>query len=298
MHGNSNRIEIEGASMRQLIKYGGVALAGLATSILTAVAVAVFDRITGFNLFTFAVWAIVPAGAGLCGFAAASGYYFAAKFLHQRPTKILLFQMIAIAAFTQMLIYWLEYVTLTIDGRHIADVIPFGQYLDIILTTAHYKMGRAMQADVGEVGSFGYWLAIFQFVGFLVGGAFVYLHLKTQSACPDCGKYLRSVAKKGDSFSDIDDFARYYDNVYAHPVDSPEFAEHVGAEYAAGAATKGTINLTTAVLECPQCFGQSVQESVQIYNGRDWSDVGDLGRWVAMPKGIDVRPVIGGRQLR
>ena len=86
MHGNSNRIEIEGASMRQLIKYGGVALAGLATSILTAVAVAVFDRITGFNLFTFAVWAIVPAGAGLCGFAAASGYYFAAKFLHQRPT--------------------------------------------------------------------------------------------------------------------------------------------------------------------------------------------------------------------
>ena len=141
--------------MRQLVQNGGVALAGLATSILTAVAVTVFDRITGFNVFTFAIWGIVPIGAGLCGFAAASGYYVAAKYLHQRPTKVLLIQMVAVAAFTQFLIYWLEYVTLTIDGRHVSDVVPFGQYLDIILTKAHYKMGRAMQIDTGEVGSFG-----------------------------------------------------------------------------------------------------------------------------------------------
>lgn len=281
--------------MRQLVQNGGVALAGLATSIITAVAVTVFARITGFNFFTFSIWGIVPAGAGICGFAAASGYYFAAKYLHQRPTKILLFQMVAVAAFTQVLIYWLEYVTLTIDGQHVADVVPFGQYLDIILTKSHYSMGRAMQHDLGEVGSFGYWLALFQFVGFLIGGAFVYFELKKQPACVDCGKYLRSVAKKGDSFRDIDDFAAYYDNVYTYPVDSPEFASHVGADYAAGDAQKGTINLTTAVLECPQCFGQSIRESAQVFNGRDWSDVPDFGRWVAMPKGVDVRPVIGGR---
>lgn len=254
-----------------------------------------FDRLTGFNFFTFAIWAIVPAGAGFCGFAAASGYFLAAKFLHQRPTKTLLFQMVAITAFTQMLIYWLEYVTLTIDGRHVADVVPFGQYLDTILTTAHYKMGRALQADVGEVGSFGYWLAVFQFIGFLIGGAVIYIYLKEQPACADCGKYLRSVAKKGDSFKDVDHFAEYFDGVYTNPVDSEEFAAHVGANYSAGNTEKGTINLTTAVTECPQCFGQSVKESVQIHNGREWKDVNDLSRLVAMPQGVDIRRVIDGR---
>lgn len=281
--------------MGRVVQNGGVALAGFATSILTGIAVTVLAHLTGFNFFTFSIWGIVPAGAGICGFAAASGYFLAAKFLHQRPTKVLLFQMIAVAAFTQVLIYWLEYATLTIDGQHVSDVVPFGQYLDIILTTAHYKMGRGMQADVGEVGSFGYWLALFQFIGFLIGGAFVYLELKNQPACSECGKYLRSVAKKGDSFCDFDEFAGYYDNVYVHPVDSAEFAQHVGADYSAGNAEKGTVNLTTAVFECPQCFGQSVRESVQVFNGRDWKDVNELGRWVAMPKGIDVRAVIGSR---
>lgn len=281
--------------MRQLVQNGGVALAGLATSILTAVAVTIFDRLTGFNVFTFAIWGIVPVGAGLCGFAAASGYYLAARFLHQRPTKLLLLQMVAVAAFTQVLIYWFEYTTLTIDGQHVADVVPFAQYLDIMLTTAHYKMGRAMRADVGEVGSFGYWLAAFQFIGFLIGGAFVYLHLKTQPACPECGKYLRSVATKGDSFNDFDEFATYYDNVYTHPVDSAEFADHIGADYSAGDAEKGTVNLTTTVLECPQCFEQSIRESAQVFNGRQWNDVAELGRWVRMPKGVDIRPVLGSK---
>lgn len=280
--------------MRQLVQNGGVALAGLATSILTAVAVTVFDRITGFNVFTFSIWGIVPAGAAFCGFAAASGYYVAAKYLHQRPTKVLLLQMIAVAVFTQFLIYWLEYVTLTIDGQHVSDVVPFGQYLDIILTKAHYKMGRAMQIDTGEVGSFGYWLAAFQFLGFLIGGVFVYLHLKAQPACPECGKYLRSVATKGDSFGNFDEFAAYYDNVYAHPVDSAEFADHIGADYSA-VEEKGAINLTTTVLECPQCFEQSIRESAQVFNGREWKDVAEIGRWVRMPKGVDVRPVIGSK---
>lgn len=63
----------------------GVALAGLATSVLTAVAVTLVNRLINLNFFTFAIWGNVPAGAALCGLAAASGYYVAAKYLHHRP---------------------------------------------------------------------------------------------------------------------------------------------------------------------------------------------------------------------
>src|SRR5438309_641833 len=115
---------------------------------------------------------------------------------------------------------------------------------------------------------------------------------KQQLACPECGKYLHSVAKKGDSFQNTEEFASYYDRVYTHPVDSVEFADHVGRDYSAE-QEKGAINLTTAVFECPQCFGQSIRETVQIFNGRQWNDVGELTRWVAIPKGVDVRPIFG-----
>jgi hypothetical protein len=276
--------------MRRIIETGGVALAGLVTSLLTAGIVTLFDVWTNFNLFTFSIWVIVPAGAGFCGFAAASGYYLAAKYLHQRPTKILLLQMVVIAAFTQFLIYWLEYETLVVNGVRVATVVGFAQYLDITLTTAHMKMGRALNADAGEVGSFGYWLAFFDFIGFIVGGAVVYFNLQSLPTCEPCGKYLRTALKKADSFGDSDEFGQYFDGVYANPVDSREFAQHVGTEHSAGKAQKGTINLTTTVLECPQCFGQFVQETVQVFNGRDWKDVADLKRFVEMPKGIDVRP--------
>lgn len=267
-----------------------IALAGLVTSLATAAIVTLVNLWTGHNLFTLSVLVFFPAGAAGCGFAAASGYYLAAKYLHQRPTKILLLQMVVIAALTQFLIYWAEFKTTVVDGTNVSDFIPFNQYLDITLTSAHMKMGRALSSDMGEVGSFGYWLAVFDFVGFLAGGVAVYFALKAMPTCEDCDKYLRQALKKQDSFADLDEFSPYYDNVYVHPVDSLDFAAHVRREFSAGKVQKGTINLTTLVYECPQCFGQSVMETVQVSNGRDWKDVDELKRFVAIPKGVDVRP--------
>jgi len=61
--------------MKNIVSGSAVALAGLATSLLTAIGVTVIDHFIGLNLFTFSVFVVLPAGAGLCGFAAASGYY-------------------------------------------------------------------------------------------------------------------------------------------------------------------------------------------------------------------------------
>lgn len=277
--------------VRKVIETSGVALAGLVTSITTAVAVAALDHFTGLNLFTFSVWVVLPVGAGLCGFCAASGYYLGAKALHHRPTPILLIQMVAIAAVTMALIYWFEYKTMQIDGVYVSTIVPFADYLDVVFTKTHMKMGRAAQIDTGEVGSFGYWLAVFDFIGFLLGGAVVYITLKDQPTCEPCNKYLKTLVKKKDSFSDTDSLAAYYDQEFVHPVDSPEFAAHVQTEHTAGKAERGAFNMETKVLGCPACGGQAVAEKVQVFNGRDWKDVDELKRFVQMPVGINVAHV-------
>lgn len=193
-----------------------------------------------------------------------------------------------IAALTQALIYYLEYRTRMVEGAYVSDLLPFTDYLDVIMTKTHMRMGRGDGIDTGEVGTFGYWLAVFQFIGFMVGGACVYFLLKAQPTCEPCNRYLNTLVTKKDSFADIDDLAAYYDHEFEHPVDSPEFAQHVGREFSAGKAERGTLNMTTRIMGCPTCGGQYVSEAVQVFNGREWKDVNELKRIVQMPQGLNV----------
>jgi hypothetical protein len=274
--------------MRKLLESSGVALAGLGTSVLTALLVALINAWTGFNIFTFSLWFVVPVGAIGCGFVAALGYFFAAKVLHQHATKLLLAQMVVIAAVTQILIYWLEYRMLTVDGVSVATIIPFMQYLDLTLTSAHVQLRGTI--DTGAVGSLGYWLAALDFIGFMIGGAGVYLYLGNQPKCGDCRKYLKSLSKKHDRFGDFQDFVDYFDDVYTHPVDSPEFAHTMRVSHKAKMAGAGTMGLTTILYQCPQCAGQSIAEQVQVFDGRNWQNADEYNRCLAMPAGVDVSP--------
>jgi hypothetical protein len=265
-----------------------VALAGLATSILTAVLVTAVDHFTELNLLTFREWDFLPVGAGMCGFLAASGYYLASKLLHRRPTPILLLQMIATAAVTQGLIYWLEYRTAIIDGVFIRTVIPFAEYLDTIMTQGDLRTGPEANIDTAKVGTFGYWSAAIDLIALLVGSGLVYRKLQKQPTCGFCKRYMHVLVIKEDSFADRDALSAYYDNEFVHPVASPEFAAHVGVEYSAGTARPGTYNLQTKVLGCPRCGSQAVSEKTQVYNGNTWKDVDERTRFVQIPVGIDV----------
>lgn len=263
--------------MKNIVDSFGVAACGLVTSVLTALAVVVVSRMTGFDLFTLSIWVVVPVGAILTGFAAASGYYFGSLYFHKRAGLLLLLQMVVIAGLTQLLIYYMGYSTFVLDdGRRVSNFIPFGQYLDITLTSAHYRFGRAM-TDTGEVGSFGYWLAAFQFVGFLVGGLGVYAYLLSKPVCQTCNVYLRPLSKRGKLFPDADSASPYYDMLFQHPVDTPEFAALIRSE-AKTEAKKGALSVTTSLHGCPKCKSQLIEEKVQVYNGSEWKDVNDLDR--------------------
>lgn len=273
--------------MKDVANSFGVAACGLATSALTAFAVVVVSKITGIEIFTFSTWVVVPIGAILVGFAAASGYYFGSLYFHKRADMFLLFQMVVIAGLTQLLIYYMGYSTLVLDdGRRVSNFIPFGQYLEISLTSAHYRVGRAM-TDTGEVGSFGYWLAAFQFVGSLVGGLAVYWYLWSKPVCQICNLYLRTLTKREKYFPDTESASPYYDVLFQHPVDSPEFAEMIRSE-AKSEAKKGALSVTTILHGCPKCKAQLIEEKVQVHNGSEWKDINDLDRRVAIPNGVDL----------
>ncbi|HET6553417.1 MAG TPA: hypothetical protein VFG49_07770, partial [Dyella sp.] len=227
-----------------------VTLCGVFTSVVTAVATAYLSRALGTDLFSWSIWVVIPVGAIGIGFAAASGYYFASLWLHQRPTWLLLLQMVVVAGFTQLLIYYLGYVTLDLgNGQHAPDVVSFQRYLDLTLTTEHLRVGRAM-VDTGEVGSFGYWLAVIQFVGFLLGGLILWAILRGRPSCRECDTYLRKLTSRTKTFADSNTASNYYDQVFRHPVDSPEFSAFIRVPAVVPKPGHGAVKIKTALYGC------------------------------------------------
>lgn len=270
-----------------LFKFLGVSIIGIATALLIAIAETVISNLTGFNVFGFSFFVVIPVGALLVGAAAASGYYFGCKYLQLRPGLFLIVQMIAVAAATNLLIYYLEYQTLVLDdGTRASAVVGFAEYLDISLTQTELRVGRGA-TPTGPVGEFGYWLAIIEFVGFLVGGLFVVLMLFTAPTCKPCNLFYRRRAVKERHFESGDAAGAYYDNLFANPVDSVEFAAKSNL-----GASKGNVRMTTTLFECPKCKVQMWRDEAAVWNGQDWKHLNDLERSILIPEGLDMTPLL------
>jgi hypothetical protein len=72
------------------------------------------------------------------------------------------------------------------------DLISFEDFVNFSLTKAHMRIGRSAR-DVGEVGEAGYWLAVAEFIGFLVGGFSTFVFVSTMPRCVVCSSYLRKL---------------------------------------------------------------------------------------------------------
>jgi hypothetical protein len=276
--------------MRYFFNTTSVAACGLVTSLMTVFLVVFVERLTGFDIFTFSIWLIVPVEAIATGMAAASGYYFGSLYFHTRPNALLLFQMVIVAGATQLLIYYVQYATFVLDdGRRVSDFMPFARYLDITLTSAHYRVGRGAR-DVGEIGEFGYWLAAIQFVGFLIGGLGVFGILLSHPICEQCKKFFRVLANTDKLFISGNDLAQYHDSLFQLPVDSQQFAEMASAHHSAP-ATKGAWKLNMKLYGCPECKAQAIWNEVSILNGNNWKKIEKLSSKVAIPAGVSLAGV-------
>lgn len=173
-----------------------ITVAGIVTSLATALLNFGISRATGYDVFSWMFWFVVPIGALFGGFAAASGYYAAARLTQTMPSHRLAWQMIVIAAVTWLFAYWLDYVTLALpDGTRAADVVGFWDYWKIqaehsTLTLVGRFNGYQPQ-DLGEAGWWGYVRELLQFVGFVTGGFALYRFLTDVETCSDCRLYAK-----------------------------------------------------------------------------------------------------------
>lgn len=270
------------------LKFSSIAIAiiGLSTSVLTAILSIVITEITGVAVSSFSM-CIIPIGAILTGVLAASGYYFSSLYFHRYPNFSLLLQMVFAAGLTQFLISYLSYIFLTLDdGTLLSSKVSFLDYVHTAITKAQYRVGKS-GATTGEVGSAGYWLAVVQSIGFLLGGFFIYAVLSAKPICPKCKLYLRSLASKKKSFVGIESATTFASALYENPPGSPEFAE-VLQDSSFDAPKNGTARAKITLFGCPGCDAQTIDVGVEVQGKNDWDRVEQLSQRVPVMEGANI----------
>jgi hypothetical protein len=180
---------------------------GLATTIAVGAALGAVELYTGFALYSFVFFFVIPVGAILAGFAAASGYYFGLTLLNDKPVGNVVVNMVLAAVSAYLAAHYVPYFVLEIDGILVREFISFPEYLDISIRSASMSFGVRGHA-IGETGEmrplWGYLYAALQVGGFAAGGFAVFGFLLGRPYCEGCGKYFRKLGKQARYTSDAD----------------------------------------------------------------------------------------------
>jgi len=254
---------------------------GIATSVLTALILALLDTKLDFAVYSFMWWFVIPIGALVSGFAAASGYYFGAKVFNHRPTRLMLFNMISVAVTTYFLLNYLNYSFMEIKGQPVSGLIPFGQYMDIVLSnqSMEFRIRGAKLGETGELGSFGYVTAALQVLGFAVGGLCVCGYLRLAPYCRTCGKYLKKQLSITRYTNDPDGLDGFYSGLTAElRAGNSSAATRLISDYGAAKwnVRKMKLNAQLKLWRCGTCSEEFTETSVNHWNGRDWEKVSGL----------------------
>ena len=280
------RLELGVPSMssKRFFEELGVTAAGAASSLLAAVACEILKKLTGISLFTFSMWVVVPVGAIFTGGAAASGYYLGSIFFNHKPTKLLLLNMVLIAGATQVLIYYFQYVKFELPEGGRSTELTFLDFVNILLTHSRYSFGRYGTGTPVEVGSFGYALVAIQFVGFLVGGAAIWIFLTVKPFCEKCLTYRRKTFSRDGYFASVEEFKAFAVRLDETPRLSEEHLRLiVSPRTTMTRKDPATVMLSHQLFACPACKDEMFLESLKVFNGRDWKQAGTENSFVVPP---------------
>lgn len=255
-----------------------VAAFGITTSLLTGVTLGLIEVYSGYAIYSWMYWFVIPVGAFLAGFGAASGYYAGAMLFHQKPVGGVLFNMIAAAAGAFLIVHYIPYFMFEVDGIRVKDVISFWQYLDIYIRNTSLSFVRG-GASTGELGSFwGYVFAGLQLLGFSVGGIAVFGWLSQNPYCDNCSSYLKKTGTQERYTSDGEILIEQIKNL-ASLLDVQKWnealryhAEKMGVYYTGG-SHKLRSRIITRV--CPICRMNHLEFIVSTLEGSNWKDINE-----------------------
>jgi hypothetical protein len=262
------------------------------TCVLAAVANVVIARLIGVNLFTITIWLIIPAGAIIFGMLGTSGAILAARYLNIHPNLFDLLPMVLLAVATMLSIYYLDYLTLVLDdGARVSTLIGFYDYVDLVLTKGHIRVGRAGQQDFGEAGHIGYWLAVAQFVGFLVGGAATFGLIRALERCSDCGFYLRKLKSKTTrplTFDETEQLLHFFKES-----DLVTLKEVISWAPQQRKLDPPNATIIYSLYRCPKCKSETIIAMAKVYSGKDWQDIPSLSARRVVDPGNSLRGAFG-----
>jgi hypothetical protein len=213
-----------------------VLLATAVTTVLTCAVLAFFD-LANFSLYGFTLLFVIPIGAILAGFAAASGCYLAARLLNYRPTRLVLIGVLAMSAMTFFLVNYLDYYFMTVDGQSVRTLVSFTDFLNVSLSHMSVCLHTCVNGGVG-LGPLGYLAAGLQILGFFLGGASVYGHLQSQKYCDRCERYCKFRTTEERYFPYLEEATKAHGEVLALLRDS-QFHAALARHADAGAAANG-----------------------------------------------------------
>jgi hypothetical protein len=251
-----------------------ITLFGALTSLITAVLLLAIQHWTGFSVHGFTLSLIIPLGAIFAGIAAAQGYFWGSRWLGHRPTRLLLVNILLVAAGTFFLVHYLSYMRLAIDGLPVRNYIAFPSYLNLVLTQTSLTI-RGEDLDemrtIRTLGGWGYLYALLQVLGFAVGGLIVYAHLKDLPYCGTCHKYLIRGARAY-RYSDKPDLLLPVLQNITPLLSAGQLSAAVSLFREFGVAkADGMVRIELAHWHCRQCSENRLCLFVATWNGENWN---------------------------
>jgi hypothetical protein len=231
----------------------------------------------GFSFYTFLLWFVIPIGAILSGFAAATGYYVGARVFGHRPTSLILWNMIAVSVGIFFLVHYLSYASFEIEGQRIRQYLSFGQYIDVLLRhqSLTFRWRSVQMGSTGELGNWSYGYALLQILGFAVGGFCVFGYLRTLPYCKRCSQYLTRIGSATRYTADADAFISLIKDLAAcFSTDELQKAITQHSSFGEGNSRKTShLRSVLTLRQCKSCGVNWLKIVSQKFTGRGWDDI-------------------------
>jgi len=254
-----------------------IAAMGIGTSVLTALVLGLIEVYTGYAIYSWTFWFVIPVGAFLAGFGAASGYYAGAMLFHQKPVGGVLFNMLSVSVSAYLIVHYVPYYLLEVNGIRVKDAISFWQYLDFAVRHTSLTLVRG-GASTGELGGFwGYGYAGLQLLGFSVGGFAVFAWLTENPYCDKCSRYLGKTGKQERYTSDGDVLIATIKE-FAQLLDAQNFHEAIGLHAKEMGVVEGpSHHLRSRIITraCSRCSVNHLDFVVSRLDRDTWKDISE-----------------------
>ena len=252
-----------------------VAVFGISTSLLTGIVLGLIQVYTGYAIYSLTFWFVIPVGAILAGIGAASGYYAGAKLFHQKPTGGVLLNMVGASIVAFLVVHYIPYYMLELDGFRVKDEISFWQYLDFSIRHTSLSFLR-IRSSTGELGSFwGYAYACLKLVGFSFGGFAVFAWLSQEPYCDKCSYYLKKTGQQ-DRFTSNGELLLEQLKIFNSFIPDKKFIEAIRFHSEEmGFTNSSNQHLRSRLITrvCPGCSINQLDFIVSKLDGDDWKDI-------------------------